>query len=298
MLYDIRLVIAASYDQKVPFARHVLRLSPRDRPGQRVVSTSLTIDPPPMERRDSLDFFGNQTSFISIAEPHTALVVRAGARVEVTAPARLEAARAPAWEAAAAAAAGVADLSRASPAHFLFPSRIVGPDAAIAAYAGESFPPGASVLAGAIDLMGRIHADFTYDTEATDVATPPAVAFALKRGVCQDYAHVMLTGLRALGLAGGYVSGFLRTTPPPGRPRLEGVDATHAWVTLWCGPDLGWVGLDPTNAVLAGEDHVVIGVGRDYADVAPLDGVIVTNGAQALDVAVDVAPVGEAAAAR
>ena len=138
--------------------------------------------------------------------------------------------------------------------------------------------------------MRRMRDDFTYDAEATDVSTPIAAAFEGRHGVCQDFTHIMIAALRGLGLPAAYVSGYLRTIPPPGRPRLEGADATHAWVNLWCGPQDGWVGFDPTNAILARDDHITLAIGRDYADVAPVDCIILSAGAQTLDVDVDVIP--------
>jgi transglutaminase-like putative cysteine protease len=140
--------------------------------------------------------------------------------------------------------------------------------------------------------------DFTYDAEATDVSTAPGDAFQARHGVCQDFAHIMICGLRGLGLPARYVSGFLRTFPPPGRPRMEGADATHAWVCLWCGQDTGWIGFDPTNDVLAQDDHIVLATGRDYSDVAPIDGIILAPGKQTLDVEVDVVPESELASPR
>jgi transglutaminase-like putative cysteine protease len=175
--------------------------------------------------------------------------------------------------------------------HYLFPSRQVSLDPEIRTYAAESFPARRPVLDGALDLMRRIKADFVYEPGTTTVQTTPPMAFALRRGVCQDFAHIMISGLRGLGLPAAYVSGYLRTIPPPGRERLEGADAMHAWVLVWCGGDVGWFGLDPTNAVPARDDHVVLAIGRDYADVAPVGGVIFAAGGQRLEVSVTVTPV-------
>ncbi len=183
-----------------------------------------------------------------------------------------------------------ADIGPGSPVHFVHPSRLVSLDPAIRDYARASFPPGRPVLAGAAELMQRIKDDFVYEPGATTVTTTPSAAFALRRGVCQDFTHVMVAGLRGLGLPAGYVSGFLRTVPPPGMARLAGADATHAWVMVWCGA-AGWHGLDPTNALIAGEDHVVLAIGRDYADVALIDGVMLASGKQQLTTAVDVIPI-------
>ena len=179
-----------------------------------------------------------------------------------------------------------------APAHFLFASRQVSLDPEIRDYARASFPAGRPIFSGALDLMRRIHADFTYEIGATTVTTTPPMSFALRRGVCQDFAHIMISGLRGIGLSAAYVSGYLRTVGKDGAPSLQGADAMHAWVWLWCGDAAGWVGLDPTNALVAGDDHVVVAIGRDYSDVAPIDGVVFASGGQRLDVAVSVRPVG------
>jgi transglutaminase-like putative cysteine protease len=158
----------------------------------------------------------------------------------------------------------------------------------VTAYAATSFPPGAAVLAGAADLMHRIRNQFRYDPKATVISTPLAEVFEKRHGVCQDFAHLMIAGLRGLGLPAAYVSGYLRTIPPPGKPRLQGADATHAWVSLWCGAELGWIGFDPTNDLLVENDHIELAVGRDFSDVSPVDGIIVGSPKQKLGVAVDV----------
>ena len=164
-------------------------------------------------------------------------------------------------------------------------------DEPVVAYARESFPERRQMLDGAMDLMARIWNDFDYDPKATLVSTPLGEAFAKKRGVCQDFAHIMIAGLRGIGLPARYVSGYLRTVPPAGKERLEGADATHAWVSIWCGPLDGWVGLDPTNNIHVGDDHIILAEGRDYADVAPINGVILSSGDQDVEVAVDVIPI-------
>ena len=291
MIYDIRQTTTYAYASTAMFARHVLRMSPTSRDGVRVLAASLDIDPPPVERRDGEDFFGNRAAWIELDRPHDRLVVRMSARVAVAARPEPLPGLTPPWEQVAAAAIAAADLGPEAPAHFLFASRQVSLDPEIRAYAVESFPAGRPVVDGAVDLMRRIGADFVYEVGATDVLTTPPMSFALRRGVCQDFAHIMISGLRGLGLPAAYVSGYLRTVPPEGGVRLEGVDAMHAWVALWCGPELGWYGLDPTNDVLAGDDHVPLAIGRDYADVAPVDGVVFAAGGQKLSVAVTVTPV-------
>jgi transglutaminase-like putative cysteine protease len=183
------------------------------------------------------------------------------------------------------------DIGPTSPVHFLFASRQVSLDPEIRDYARESFSPGRPILAGALDLMQRIQDDFTYEVGATTVTTTPPMSFALRRGVCQDFAHIMISGLRGIGLPAAYVSGYLRTGNAAA-PGLQGADAMHAWVWVWCGQEAGWFGLDPTNAVLAGDDHVVVAIGRDYTDVAPIGGVVFASGRQRIDEAVSVTPVG------
>jgi transglutaminase-like putative cysteine protease len=291
MIYDVRQTTTYVYETAVTRARHVLRQLPVARPGQHVTAAMLDIDPVPASRREATDFFRNWTTVIEIEEPHETLTVKLAARISVAPAAAADPAASPPWESVRAGAAASTGIGPASPVHFVHPSRQVSLDAAIRDYARESFPPGRPVLAGAMELMQRIKEDFTYEPGATTVTTMPSAAFALRRGVCQDFAHVMISGLRGIGLPAGYVSGFLRTVPPPGAVRLSGADATHAWVTAWCGDAIGWRGLDPTNAVMAGEDHVVLAVGRDYADVALIDGVMLASGRQQLTTAVDVIPV-------
>lgn len=291
MIYDVRHETAYTYAAPVPFGRHLARLLPVDRPRQRVLAAALTIDPPPAEWEEDRDFFDNAVSRIVLEAPHERLVLTVRARIELTAPPAVDPEATPRVAAVREAAFASDDFGPRSPVHHLYASRIVSLPSAIRDYAAESCPDDRPVLAAAEDLMRRIHADFVYEPGATDVKTLPLMAFEMRRGVCQDFAHVMIAGLRGLGIPAAYVSGYLRTTPPPGRPRLEGADAMHAWVSVWCGSRLGWVDLDPTNAMRTGEDHLTLAIGRDYADVAPVAGVIVASGGQRLKVGVDVVPV-------
>lgn len=291
MKYRIRLVSTTRYDTAAPRGAHVLRVCPRNDARQTVSGFTLEIEPSLPAIADGVDFFGNDTQAFIIEEPHERFTFRATAEVERASGAYFPD-TSPTWEAVRDAAWGSCSLDSFSPAHFVHPSRIVRLNADITAYCAQSFSSGRDILSATMELMQRVHDDFTYDIDATDVTTAPAAAFAARHGVCQDYAHVMIAGLRGLGLPAAYVSGFLRTLSPPGKPRLEGADATHAWVSVWCGDVAGWVDFDPTNAIIANESHIVIGMGRDYADVAPETGVIVTSGRQALDVAVDVTPLG------
>jgi len=289
MIYDIRQVTEYTYASGVAYAHHVLRLSPIDRPGQRVHAAALDVVPAPVARRESQDFFGNRVIWITIDQPHEMLTVKVAARMTVEKTRQPE--RTPRWEAVGEHSVATRDLGPRSPIHYLFPSRQVSVDPEIRDYAAESFPADRAILDGALDLMHRIKADFIYESGVTTASTTPPMSFALRRGVCQDFAHIMISGLRGLGLPAAYVSGYLRTARP-GAPRLEGSDAMHAWMMVWCGEEAGWVGLDPTNDVLAGDDHPVLAVGRDYADVAPINGVIFASGGQTLRTSVVVTPVG------
>jgi transglutaminase-like putative cysteine protease len=291
VIYDVRQTTTCAYASPVAHARHVLRLTPVSRDGERVHVTALQIFPEPKHRREGEDYFGNRLTWIEIDEPHDTLTVKLAARVVVDPPTAPPPLSTPAWETVRDEAFAVSDIGPLSPAHFLFPSRIVSLDPEIRDYVRESFPPERPVLDGAVELIGRLKADIVYEIGATTVTTTPPMSFALRRGVCQDFAHIMISGLRGIGLPAAYVSGYLRSAPATDAPRLQGSEAMHAWVMLWCGSDLGWIGLDPTNAVLAAEDHVMLAIGRDYTDVAPVDGVILGSGGQRMGVSVSVTPV-------
>jgi transglutaminase-like putative cysteine protease len=293
MQYDIRLTIHYEYDYPVSGGRHLVRVLPLNLDGvQRVVAASLAVTPAPAERSDFGDFFGNHVTAIALRKAHDELDVRMSARVAVNRPApSLDVS--PLVADLAGEIAAVYSLAPDSPHHFTMPSDLAGIDPEITAYAGESLAKRGSVEALTEDLTHRIKADFAYDVDATTVATRAAAAFKLKRGVCQDFSHVMIAGLRGLGVPAGYVSGFLRTIPPPGEERLAGADAMHAWVRAWCGREAGWREFDPTNGMRAGDDHITVGYGRDYGDVAPIVGVVKIAGRQATGQAVDVVPIAE-----
>ena len=217
--------------------------------------------------------------------------MKVSARVAVDETAAPETLTTPPFEAVREEVFATTEIGPMSPVHFLFPSRMVSLDPEIRDYARESFATGRPMLDGAIDLMHRLNADLVYEIGATTVTTTPPMLFALRRGVCQDFAHIMISGLRGIGLPSAYVSGYLRTVPRQGTAGLQGFDAMHAWVMVWCGARTGWIGLDPTNGILASDDHVTLAVGRDYTDVAPMDGVIVASGGQRIDVSVNMMPV-------
>lgn len=304
MIYTLRHLTTYRYARTVRFARCNLRLRPRDGDGQRVLESAVHVTPEPTRRLERRDFFGVDTLTLTLDEPHREFSVEAVSQVTIQRPVPPPPEAGLAWERVREAALALPSLGPDGPAHFQFPSHRVPLVPEVTDYARTSFSPGRSAYGAAVELMHRIRDDFRFDTKATTVSTPLAEAFALRAGVCQDFAHVMIAGLRGLGLPAAYVSGYLRTRPPPGRPRLRGADASHAWVALWCGADHGagegigeggWIGLDPTNACVVRDDHIVVARGRDYGDVAPIDGIVASAGAQKLTVEVDVIPEDEAA---
>jgi transglutaminase-like putative cysteine protease len=288
VIYDIRHVTSYAYESPVSFARCSLRLEPRTGDGQQLVSHSVDIRPKPADRIARRDFFGTLTESILIETAHRNLRIDSRSRVSVSRQAPSRGAPSPNWENVRDVAFEAASLGPASPIGYVFASPLVPVQRPVTAYAALSFPPGTGILASAVDLMHRIRTEFKYDPKATVISTPLKEVFERRHGVCQDFAHVMIAGLRGLGLPAAYVSGYLRTIPPPGKPRLQGADATHAWVSLWCGAEIGWVGFDPTNDILVENDHIELAVGRDFSDVSPVDGIIVGSRRQKLSVAVDV----------
>jgi transglutaminase-like putative cysteine protease len=288
VIYDIRHVTTYEYESAVSFARCTLRLEPKNGDGQQLISHQVEIRPRPAERHVRRDFFGTLTESIVIEVAHRNLRIDSRSRVLVSRKPPARDAASPAWESIRDIAFEATSLGPSSPVGYVFASPLVPVLRPVSAYAASSFAPGAGILAGAVDLMHRIHTEFRYDPKATVISTPLNEVFDKRHGVCQDFAHVMIAGLRGLGLPAAYVSGYLRTIPPAGQPRLQGADATHAWVSLWCGAELGWVDFDPTNDVMVANDHIVLAVARDFSDVSPVDGIIVGSPKQKLGVAVDV----------
>lgn len=288
MLYDLRLTLTYDYDAPVHGGRHHIRVAPTSVPGtQRVIASSLAFSPQPQRVTSFIDFFGNTVSDVSLVAPHEKFEVRLTARVQVEEHAE-RADLSPDLAQLDLEISRYWSVEATSPQHFLAASPRVPLVPEITAYTTEKTASAETVLAKAMALCLAIYKDFKYDPKATDVETKPAEAFQLRKGVCQDFAHVMISGLRGMGIPAGYVSGFLRTLPPPGKPRLEGADAMHAWVRVWCGTHMGWVEFDPTNAMLAGADHIAIGHGRDYADISPIVGVLRTHGSHETRQSVDV----------
>ncbi|PRH47062.1 transglutaminase family protein [Burkholderia multivorans] len=296
------------YAARVESAQHQARLQPLATPRQQLLAFSLDIEPAPESIGTEIDAFGNARASFALNQPHDALFVRSRSTVRVSAPAWSKGARgkppqaiahpaaahATAWEAVCERLQFRAGQPYDAASEFVFASPHVPCDPALAAYAAASFTPGRPLVQAAWDLMRRIHADFAYTPNSTDITTTALDALRLRKGVCQDFAHVMIGALRSLGLAARYVSGYLLTQPPPGQPRLIGADASHAWAAVYdpaWPEDGGWLQLDPTNDRAPGDDYVMLSIGRDYADVAPLRGVIRGGGAgQELKVAVTVEP--------
>ena len=295
MIYSLRHLTTYLYEKPVSFARCALRLTPQQAADQTVLSSSLRITPTPTRLEKHVGQFGEPVVTAIIETPHRELRILSRSKVEVTRPGRALPLGGETWERIRENGFAITDLGLGSPAHFLYPTATTATHPSMTAYAAISFAPGRPVIEAAFDLASRIKADFRYDAESTDVRTLAIEAFEARHGVCQDFAQVMIAGLRGLGLPAAYVSGYLRTYPAPGRPRLEGSDATHAWVDLWCGPLAGWIGFDPTNALVVSEEHIVLAKGRDYSDVAPIGGVVLGSGAQTIKVGVDVVPLDEAA---
>ncbi|MGI4881174.1 MAG: transglutaminase family protein [Janthinobacterium lividum] len=293
MIYTISHRTTYVYEKPVGFARCVLRLTPATTATQTLLDSRVTVTPEPSTTLVRVGPFGERTQTIVIDTPHSELVITGTSRVDVDPGKEHDRETSAPWEAVRAQAFGTRALGAEGPAAYLYPTRRtpIVPD--ITDYARTSFSAGRLIIAAAAELMERMYADFTYDPETTTVSTPAALAFEARSGVCQDFAHIMIAGLHGLGLPAAYVSGYLRTNPPPGRPRLAGADATHAWVSVWCGEADGWIGFDPTNAVLTRQDHIVLAVGRDYSDVAPIDGIVLSPGSQTLKVEVDVVPESE-----
>ncbi len=275
------------YSAEVTSSQSIVHLIPRSTPTQRVLEASVVSTPAEAERHEFIDAFGNTALYLAVERPHAEWVVEARSTVELlpSDPDRRRPADV-AWEdAVEAVRAGTLGEEAVAMA---MPSTDVPVDPALAGFAAASFPPGAGLVEALGSLTRRIFEQFAFDTAATEVSTPVLTVLEQRRGVCQDFAHLAIGALRSLGLAARYVSGYLETDPPPGRSRLVGADASHAWVSV-CVPGIGWVDADPTNGYLAEDRHITVAWGRDYTDVAPARGVVFgPPSSQCLDVAVDV----------
>jgi transglutaminase-like putative cysteine protease len=249
----------------------------------------LAIQPRTVAAGERVDAFGNRLASFRIELAHRELTITASSRVRVQrSPVPFDS---PPWELVAEESLTVTSLDSGSPALALYPSRRVTLFDDATAYARDSFSRERPVHEAALDLARRIRADFTYDPDATKVDTPAQEAFRRRRGVCQDFAHIMIAAVRGLGLPALYVSGYIRTIPPPGKERLAGADASHAWISVWCGSKMGWKDFDPTNAQAVQNDYIVVARGRDYSEAAPIESLVLSSGRHTLDVEVDVVPI-------
>ncbi len=291
MIYHVRHQTLLRYASPVRLARFNLRLRPSPWAGQWTSDYALEVDPAPSVIESRPGGWPVHVARLVIESPISQLRIESRFRAGVQPGAPIIPLKSdPTIAMVAQAALADRDMGPSAPAHYLYASPRAPLLPAIGDWAAELLAPDRLVIRAALDLACHIQKTFAYEPGATDAATPVADAFAARHGVCQDFAHVMVVALRLAGLPAAYVSGYLRTDPPPGMPRLVGADAMHAWVMLWCGPTRGWIGFDPTNGCITGDGHLFVAMGRDYADVAPMDGLFVGGAGQSLSVMVDVAP--------
>jgi transglutaminase-like putative cysteine protease len=285
--YEVVHTTEYDYSESVAVSHHLAHLSPRVLPHQQCLHHELQIEPAPAVMTTHSDYFGNPASYFAMQGAHKRLTVRARSRVSLEATKLPSPSDTPPWE-------EVADRTALplEAVEFLYDSALIPASAELEAYARAAFPPARPLLDAVLELTRRIHDEFTFDRKATTVRTPLADVFKSRRGVCQDFARLEIACLRSLGLPARYVSGYLETAPPPGRPRLLGADASHAWLSFYC-PEAGWIHVDPTNNVLPSRGHVTVAWGRDYHDVSPIHGVILGGGSHTLRVHVDVLRVEE-----
>lgn len=289
--YKVHHTTRFAYPVPVQVCHNIVCLTPRPDPQLEVKGTTLSITPQPKSVTQRSDAFGNITHAFSIEEPHSELVVEAKTDVRISAPPTHQA-PGPAWEQVVADLDSQSDPNWYDASPFRFGSSLVARDAAARDFASGVFTPGRPIDEAATALNALVHESFFYEPGATHVGTTSTEALHHRRGVCQDYAHAMIAALRTLGLPARYVSGYLRTIPPEGQPRLIGADQSHAWVGVYMGPSIGWVDLDPTNNMPTATDHIPLAIGRDYADIAPIRGAFLGGGNSRLDVSVDVEPIG------
>jgi len=287
MKYRITHQTTYRYSEPASLSQNELFIHPRETGHQKVVESRLTIAPEPQYIHRRTDCFGNMASVFMVQQLHNELVINSTNVVETAPPVTPPPASTPAWETAVQRLAAHGQPAELEAYQFVFASPLVTVYPGVRDYARPSFPAGTPVLAGAVDLMRRIFTEFTYDKSATTVDSSVDQVLTSRRGVCQDFAHLAVGCLRGLGLAARYVSGYLKTQPPPGKPKLVGADASHAWISVFV-PDTGWVDLDPTNNLIPGESHITLAWGRDYGDVTPVKGVVMGGGRHTLSVDVNV----------
>ena len=285
MRYRVSHISNYVYGSPVDLAAHMLHLRPRPLPWQHVISDRVVAEPEGARRRDAKDHFGNIVTWLFLDRPHADFIVTAESVVEVSYPKAPD--KTPAWETIVEAALST---EAGAEAEFRFDSPMVPAIAETRDYARVSFTKGRPVLDALCDLNRRIYKEFRFRSGVTTISTPVSQVMKRREGVCQDFSHLMVSALRGLGLPARYNSGYIRTKPPPGQKRRQGADQSHAWVGAWLGPEHGWVDLDPTNGIVVRDEHVLLGWGRDYGDVSPVQGIILGGGAHHLKVAVDLEP--------
>lgn len=290
MIYRVTHRTTYSYQDPVSVSHHLVRLTPRDMAGQHCHETHISILPEPAATSTQDDYFGNIQTFFTLQEPHDSLIVEASSELEVFRLRRRDFSLSPPWENVVESLVDDSSDDGLDAYQFVFGSQRVGPSRELADYAREAFPARRPLLEAVHELTRIIHRDFQFDTKATEVTTPVQAFFEKRRGVCQDFAHLQIACMRSLGLPGRYISGYLRTLPPPGKPRLVGADASHAWCSVWC-PGDGWVDFDPTNNCVPADGHITVAWGRDYSDVSPIHGVLLGGAKHTLQVGVDVTPI-------
>ena len=294
MLYDVRHETRFAYGGPVSISHQLLRLRPRRSSRQNVLGTNLTVSPRPYVQRSWVDYFGNEVEFLTVQETHRELVIINTSQVEVLPGMNIMLDFSPAWEVVAQSMQTPTHSEALHAAQYCFESPYVEVHGDLRDFALASFEPGRPLLEATMALTSRIFEEFAYKGGVTDISTPVRRVLELKKGVCQDFAHFEIACLRSIGLPARYVSGYLMTHPPEGKPKLQGADESHAWLAVWC-PELGWVDFDPTNNLIPNLKHVTVGWGRDYGDVSPVSGFIFGGGRHEVAVAVDVMPASTAA---
>ena len=290
MLYSINHTTKYTYESQVSLSQNRAALKPRSSIMQRCIEHELIIEPSPNELKSLTDSYGNHIHYFSIHSPMSELIVQSHSKVECYDRLIPETSMTPAWDTVNSSLKMYYTEEDFLANQFEYASSFVPIDNSFREYAMPCFPAGRPILEAVIDLTDHIFRDFEYDPLSTDIATPVAEVMKNRKGVCQDFAHLAIACLRSLGLPARYVSGYLRTIPPPGQERLQGADASHAWLSVYI-PEAGWIDIDPTNNVLVSSDHITIGWGRDYDEVSPVKGTVFGGGQQTITVSVDVIPI-------
>ncbi len=289
MIFEVSHRTVYYYSAPVVQSHHLVHLLPRTLDRQRIIRHNLMVEPLPAARNDFTDYFGNPATTIAIESKHSELLIHSRAVVDVQPPVSVDLAASPSWESVAAMFAPGRTSYDPEVIQYLSASQHTAVSSDLTAFASPSFAPGRPLLECARDLSNRIFGGFGYDDAATDITTTLAEVLEMRRGVCQDFAHLFIAAMRGYGLPARYVSGYLLTRPHEGREKLVGADASHAWASVWA-PGAGWVDFDPTNDLLPGEEHITVAYGRDFQDVSPVTGVLIGGGAHRVEVAVDVVP--------